>query len=296
MSIITSRYHGLCCPACRKVEFEELAERIVCTACGESYAVVDGAYPCMLPRTAEVSHEEVAVQDRVAANYQDSRYKNPWSRRYHQWWTQLMVENMDNSGRILDNGCGIGELSEALPGAHITGLDISTEMVRIAGTKYERALIGDSQLLPFEDATFDVVYARSLLHHLPEPERGLAEMARVLRPGGSVVSIDTNSSFLSRLPRIIANKGEHFSEEHKNLDRNMLTELFSRHFTVKRVKFFGYVAYPIIGFPDLADLFRYFPLKPLSYAALTGFDAIASSIPLVRTQSWAILVKAVKGG
>jgi hypothetical protein len=61
---------------------------------------------------------------------------------------------------------------------------------------------------------------------------------------------------------------------------------------VDRVEYFGYVAYPMVAFPDQINVFRFFPLKNLAYGALMGLDAILSHIPLVRTQSWAILITA----
>jgi ubiquinone/menaquinone biosynthesis C-methylase UbiE len=284
----------LCCPGCRASRFTESPESLFCEACGESYALVDGKYPRMLHAAAAVSIEEIEVQDEVAAHYRDTRYSNPWSKKYHESWTELMVGGVKTTGQILDNGCGIGELHHRLPDADITALDISAEMVRIAGEKYERVLIGDSQRLPFEDGSFDLVMARSLLHHLPEPETGVREIGRVLRPGGRVVAIDTNSSLLSYLPRLIANRGEHFSEEHKNLRRKELLASFAGEFEIERVHFFGYLAYPILGFPDLVDLFKYVPLKRFSYGALMGIDGILSRIPLVRSQAWGLLVQARK--
>ena len=294
MKNILERFSELCCPACRASTLELAHETITCGECGENYRVVDGKYPCMLPRSADISLEEVDVQNQVASEYQNTRYRKPWSRKYHQWWTDLMISQVDVSGRILDNGCGIGELSDALPEADITGLDISTEMVRIAGKEYDRTLIGDSQILPFNDESFDTIMARSLIHHLPDPGKGLAEMARVLRPGGEVVSIDTNSSLLSSLPRILAYKGEHFSEEHKNLHRNELLELFGRYFEVENKQFFGYVAYPVLGFPDLMDLFKYFPFKSISYKTLMVMDGVLARIPLIRSQAWGLLIKGRK--
>ena len=294
MSGILERFPDLRCPSCRGTRFEPCADRIHCEACGEDYAIVDGSYPRMLRADADIAHHEVAVQDAVASCYEEARYKNPWSRRYHAWWTQLMIRHIDRAGRILDNGCGTGELSEALPDEWITGIDVSSEMVRIAGRKYWRTLIGDSQTLPFTDASFDVVIARSLLHHLPNPAQGLAEMARVLRPGGEVVAVDTNRSLLSVLPRVLAGRTRHFSSEHKNFNARELVALFNAHFTVKAVRFFGYAGYPILGFPDLIDCFKYFPAKELCYRVLMGVDETLARVPLVRSQAWAVLIKARK--
>jgi SAM-dependent methyltransferase len=156
MADVLKRFPTLCCPGCRASRFTESPESLFCEACGESYALVDGKYPRMLHAAAAVSIEEIEVQDEVAAHYRDTRYSNPWSKKYHESWTELMVGGVKTTGQILDNGCGIGELHHRLPDADITALDISAEMVRIAGEKYERVLIGDSQRLPFEDGSFDL--------------------------------------------------------------------------------------------------------------------------------------------
>jgi len=296
MRDILGDFPPLCCVSCHKTGLVQNGDDIMCPGCDERYLTVDGKYPRMLAKDGDFSSAEVEVQDRVASHYENSRYANVWSGKYHTWWTDLMIDQVDTSGRILDNGCGIGELHERLPSANITGLDISAEMVRIAGTKYERAVIGDSQTLPFEDGYFDTIFARSLIHHLPDPARGVREMARVMRPGGELVAIDTNASLLSVVPRMIANRGEHFSEEHKNLDEATMRALFAPWFEVETVRFFGYLAYPILGFPDLMDLFRFFPAKSLSYDLLMRFDEALSSIPIVKRQAWGLLVKGRKRG
>ncbi len=294
MSNLLERFPNLVCPLCQKPALKLDNDEIRCQSCSEKYKLIDGKYPRMLPSNASISQQEVVVQDKVAVDYEHKRYSNPWSKAYHQWWTDLMISQVDISGKILDNGCGVGKLFDQLPDADITGLDISQEMVRLAGQKSECILIGDSQQLPFADETFDIVFARSLIHHLPNPSRGISEMARVLRHKGEIVSVDTNCTLLSSIPRALANRGEHFSEEHKNFHRKELLKMFASHFHIESVRFFGYIAYPILGFPDLIDLFRFFPAKNLSYKLLIATDEFISRIPLIRSQGWGLLIKGRK--
>ena len=57
------------------------------------------------------------------------------------------------------------------------------------------------------------------------------------------------------------------------------------------VSYFGYIAYPVFGFPDMVSLFKFVPFKPFAAAAMMWLDKVISHIPFVRTQSWVILLK-----
>lgn len=237
---------------------------------------------------------EIKVQDKVADFYEELRYKRPYSKRYHAWWTDIMLSLIRTDGLILDNGCGIGLLAERLPQAYLIGLDASRGMLSKAKERMSKLVLGDSQALPFENGTFDAVFCRSILHHLSDPALGVAEIHRVLKRGGEAIFAETNSSILSELPRKLINKSDHFSEEHKNFHRKELLRLINSRLRVEKVQFFGHIAYPLLGFPDLFDLFKYFPLKRLFETLLMGFDELVSHIPGLRTQSWGIIVKARK--
>lgn len=101
--------------------------------------------------------------------------------------------------RILDVACGAGVVSCALgrSGAQVVGLDITRPLLHearrhrheqgLTNVRFER---GEAQALPFPDATFDAVVCRLSIHHFSEPERVVAEMARVVSPGGRVVVAD----------------------------------------------------------------------------------------------------------
>jgi ubiquinone/menaquinone biosynthesis C-methylase UbiE len=90
--------------------------------------------------------------------------------------------------RMLDICCGPGYVAAegARKGAQVTGLDFSAAMIARAKAHYPQPQFqqGDAQALPFADACFDAVSMNYGLLHLDQPERALAEVARVLRPGG----------------------------------------------------------------------------------------------------------------
>lgn len=103
--------------------------------------------------------------------------------------------------RVLDLACGTGDLAllAAGRGAWVIGLDVTPRMIalahekaRVAGGVGPRWIIGDMMGLPFGDAVFDVVTAGYGLRNVPELEPALAEIHRVLRPGGRFLSLDFN--------------------------------------------------------------------------------------------------------
>lgn len=288
---ILERIPEIACLQC-KGELEE-DEHLRCVVCGKVYEIQDGIAQ-MLGDDAKAFAREIAVQDRVACEYEQKRYENPYAKRYHDWWTEQMLSRVRTNGRILDNGCGIGLLFDKVRSGQVVGLDISSEMLKVASKKSDRLIRGNSQQLPLKDNSFDVVFCRSLIHHLPRPELAVREIVRILRPEGQAVFVDTNTSLLSALPRKIANLGGHFSEEHKNLNRSKMERLLKPHLRVEEVMYFGYIAYPLLGFPDIINLFKFVPFKSIAERMLMFIDNALSRIPFIRTQSWAILVKAVK--
>jgi len=97
--------------------------------------------------------------------------------------------------RVLEVGCGPGDMAERIvreTGADLVALDISPRMVELARALGVDARVGDVQELPFDDGSFDCAVAAWMLYHVPDVERGLAELARVIRPGGRLVA-GTNS-------------------------------------------------------------------------------------------------------
>jgi SAM-dependent methyltransferase len=98
--------------------------------------------------------------------------------------------------KVLEVGCGPGELSARIAddlGAEVIALDSSPRMVELAQAHGVDARLGDVQDLPFADGTFDCAVAAWMLYHVPDVGRALAELARVLRPGGRLVAV-TNAA------------------------------------------------------------------------------------------------------
>jgi ubiquinone/menaquinone biosynthesis C-methylase UbiE len=97
-----------------------------------------------------------------------------------------MLREVD--GPILDAGCGPGRYARALradrPARPVVAADLSAGMVAVAGPP---ALVADVTALPFRDRSFAAATALHMLYHVPVPAEALAELARVLRPGGTLL-------------------------------------------------------------------------------------------------------------
>jgi ubiquinone/menaquinone biosynthesis C-methylase UbiE len=104
--------------------------------------------------------------------------------------------------RVLDAGCGKGRFArvfhEQEPAAELWGLDISGEMLRFVPAGIHTRL-GSLTELPFEDAFFDGAYATESLEHAVEIEKAVAELCRVVKPGGRIAIIDKNAAQWGKL-------------------------------------------------------------------------------------------------
>lgn len=104
--------------------------------------------------------------------------------------------------RMLEVGAGTGELAERVQrdlGAQVVALDISPRMVELSTERGVDARLGDVQELPFADEEFDCAVAAWVLYHLPDLDRGIAELARVLKPGGTLVAATLGEGNMAEL-------------------------------------------------------------------------------------------------
>jgi SAM-dependent methyltransferase len=110
--------------------------------------------------------------------------------RFQQW----------RGKRVLEVGCGMGtDLSMfARYGAQTWGVDLTPASAAIAARRLvyhggqPRITVGDSELLPFADGAFDLVYSWGVIHHTPNTPVAARELLRVARPGASVVAMIYN--------------------------------------------------------------------------------------------------------
>lgn len=177
-----------------------------------------------------MSHEENAATEQVGALYDQMAgfesdnftgdhnlhfgyWDNPsdnWSlERAEERFTELMIEKLRarQGDRVLDVGCGMGTPAMRLAkatGSSVVGITVSHEQVKRADVRAASAGLadhvsfryGDAAALPFEDGSFDAVWALESIIHMPDRLQVLREISRVLRPGGRIVLTD----FFERAP------------------------------------------------------------------------------------------------
>jgi ubiquinone/menaquinone biosynthesis C-methylase UbiE len=156
----------------------------------------------------QVATDFMAIQwgmvDRAADPCRFVRYLDTVSgletiQRIKQWTYDIL--NVREGFQLLDLGCGTGDDVQALARqvgttGRVVGVDASQSMVAEARKRAREAnlplefRVGDAERLDFADGTFDGCRAERVLMHLTQPERAVAEMVRVVRPGGRVVVYD----------------------------------------------------------------------------------------------------------
>ncbi len=103
--------------------------------------------------------------------------------------------------RLLDCGCGSGgyvSAFDALPGIEAFGLEYEADKVsaaRAKGLGEDKVLQGDIQAMPYPDASFDAVLLNEVLEHVPDHDKGLAEVSRILKPGGTLLVFSPNRCY-----------------------------------------------------------------------------------------------------
>jgi demethylmenaquinone methyltransferase/2-methoxy-6-polyprenyl-1,4-benzoquinol methylase len=148
----------------------------------------------VLPSVADKPRYVAAMFGRIAPRYdlmntlmtggQDSR------------WRRIVADSLvlGDQAQVLDVGTGTGKLAEAVrrakPRVRVTGVDFTLPMLRQAPSDLLFAG-ADALNLPFADKTFDAVVSGFLMRNLADVPAGLAEQARVLRPGGQLVIMET---------------------------------------------------------------------------------------------------------
>ena len=193
----------------------------------------------------------------------------------------------------MEVGCGVGTdlVRFATKGAAVTGIDLAEVSIGLAKANFELSGVEgdlhtmDGEQMSFADESFDVVYAHGVLQYTDDPRRMLAEIHRVLRPGGEAILMVYNRySWLPLLSRLFGTKLEHE-------DAPALKTFSTREF---RGMLDGFAQAKIVPerFPVKTRLHR--GLKAAVYNGLFvgAFNLVPR--PLVRPFGWHLMARAVK--
>jgi SAM-dependent methyltransferase len=119
------------------------------------------------------------------------------AQRSAQTHATFLLPHLQASSRVLDCGCGPGsvtcDFARIVRSGHVTGIDREASQIERARSRAARQEltnvtfeVGSIYELPFPDSSFDVVFAHAIFEHLSAPDAALAEVRRVLAPGGLV--------------------------------------------------------------------------------------------------------------
>jgi SAM-dependent methyltransferase len=190
--------------------------------------------------------------------------------------------------------CGTGTLLPDLLLRYRTviGIDLSVPMLRerLCGA----VACADAEALPFAAGSFDAVIVRGALHHIHPITDALAEIHAVLKPGGTLVLCEPCDDFpLVRWARRAMYRWmPYFGKEERTFrSRDLRRQLEAAGFTVTASARFGFLAYAVLGFPDivpaLAPLQR---LPPRCLQWLCACDRWLAGVPIVKDWSLVYLV------
>ena len=150
--------------------------------------------------------------DAFAARYEDQRGENhPGG--YHDLLDELEADLVERYGRdreVLEVGCGTGLVLERIRrfARAAKGVDLSPGMLAKARERGLDVVEGSATALPFADHSFDVTCSFKVLAHVPEVRLALFEMARVTRPGGTILAEFYNPLSLRGLVKWLGPAGQ----------------------------------------------------------------------------------------
>jgi ubiquinone/menaquinone biosynthesis C-methylase UbiE len=152
-----------------------------------------GAHPCGAAAASGAEEGSARFFDLIDTD----RYQ-----RYAPWLPEIARFERFAGQDLLEIGCGLGTdlACFARAGARVTGIDLVPRHLALTRQRFQllgldaRLELADAERLPYPDASFDAIYSFGVLHHTPEIGSAIAEMWRVLRPGGPRSSRSTTSS------------------------------------------------------------------------------------------------------
>lgn len=196
---------------------------------------VNANWPLSLPGRTTVSQVRLDDDDFVRGQYGTTARLEARISVWHpdaegRWPQDVALAALAElkPARLLEVGCGTGAFAERCAselGCAVVALDSSPEMVAATRRRGIEAIVGDVQRLPFPAAAFDGAIAAWMLYHVPDRDRAIAELVRVLRPGGRLVAITTGREHLAALWQLVGAE-----KDASSFSRENGQEQLERHF------------------------------------------------------------------
>ena len=177
-----------------------------------------GTWRLSIGRVPRYGADLTQVYDRSSSHWQRLQALAGYTKAYPELFRKLKADgwlsHLVSNSLVLDCGTGTGVmirplLSQLTLSPNVHGIDLSTGMLSVAKSELEnggvdvRLEVADARELPFADRSFDMVMSAHMLEHLPAPDDGLREIARVLRPQGLLLIITTRHGAPDALLRLV---------------------------------------------------------------------------------------------
>lgn len=183
----------LACPACA----ERLAAHLTCTGCAASFGAPDGIPNLRLPGDARTDIVRRFYESAPFPGYPAGESLAALSARARRTvFARLIDGSIPADARIVDVGCGTGQMALYLARGDriVIAADLTRASLRLGEAArrrfgLDRVLFVETDLLRpgLRTGAFDVVYCSGVLHHTPDPRASFAPLARLARPGGTIV-------------------------------------------------------------------------------------------------------------
>jgi len=222
--------------------------------------------------------------------------------KYAPWMPETMEFSKHFGQRVLEIGGGMGtDLAQfAKAGAIVTDVDLSARHLELAQENLRLRnlkasfLQHDAESLPFDDASFDLVYSNGVIHHTPNTERVVREMYRVLKPGGRAIAMVYAENSLLYWYQLVYLLGI----RSRLLEKFSIGEIMSQHVELSQTD-----ARPLVKVYTKARIRRVF--QPFEHVLIMKRQMIKEELPrrlrwfpvhmAGRMMGWNLIVKAQKG-
>ena len=299
----------LICPDCGE-KISKRDKKLVCSGCSREFKGLNDM-PILLPKKlSDFKKIEIGFYEKEFSGMQHFDFvEKEWKKNSFGLLDFVEAfEDLPKDAKILEVGAGNGQYSLILnkrgfkntitSDISLKGLAAAKRHSKNKGKNKGEFIVSDSESIPFEDNTFDVVFLTASLHHFPDPQKAISEMKRCVKKGGVViVAVEPNSWYyyivrpvakLLKIRRIDRSKNS-FSigdEETKGFSMRKLKRYFSEAgldvLNVQRVWYLTGILY------YLPDLIHRLSGKEISFSERARrrtlkVDRLIGKIPLI---SW----------